>query len=102
MCSQLEYFETILNQYFTSEASEALKSLQGILLEKATESATEASDTTAGDDRHQGSITPDDLIVRKFLNILYLAVVESYLHNIPTNLLIGPVLVIVHTFFCTS
>ncbi|PWA60930.1 exocyst complex component EXOC2/Sec5 [Artemisia annua] len=58
---ELEYFETILNQYFTSEASEALKSLQGILLEKATESATEASDA-AGDDRQQGSITPDDLI----------------------------------------
>ncbi|KAD3066379.1 hypothetical protein R6Q59_019445 [Mikania micrantha] len=57
---ELEYFETILNQYFTSGASESLKSLQGILLEKATESCSHISDD---DDRQQGgAISPDDLI----------------------------------------
>ncbi|KAE9466284.1 hypothetical protein C3L33_01808, partial [Rhododendron williamsianum] len=38
---ELEYFETILNPHFTSDARESLKSLQGVLLEKATESVTE-------------------------------------------------------------
>ncbi|KAI3724848.1 hypothetical protein L1987_64615 [Smallanthus sonchifolius] len=56
----LEYFETILNQYFTSGASESLKSLQGTLLEKATESCSHISDD---DDKQQGgTISPDDLI----------------------------------------
>lgn len=75
---QLEYFETILNPYFTPDARESLKSLQGVLLEKATESASEAvenpghhrrptrgSEDALGDDRQQGlSVSPDDLIVR--------------------------------------
>ncbi|KAJ0566363.1 putative exocyst complex component EXOC2/Sec5 [Helianthus annuus] len=57
---ELEYFETILNQYFTSGASESLKSLQGILLDKATESCSRESDD---DDKQQGgTISPDDLI----------------------------------------
>ncbi|KAI3671021.1 hypothetical protein L1987_87667 [Smallanthus sonchifolius] len=57
---ELEYFETILNQYFTSGASESLKSLQGTLLEKATESCSHISDD---DDKQQGgTISPDDLI----------------------------------------
>lgn len=73
---ELEYFETVLNPYFTSNARESFKSLQGVLLEKATESVTEAAeqpvhnrrparggeDGTA-DDRQQGiSVSPDDLI----------------------------------------
>ncbi|KAM0035591.1 putative exocyst complex component EXOC2/Sec5 [Helianthus debilis subsp. tardiflorus] len=57
---ELEYFETILNQNFTSGASESLKSLQGILLDKATESCSRESDD---DDKQQGgTISPDDLI----------------------------------------
>ncbi|KAK1427186.1 hypothetical protein QVD17_15869 [Tagetes erecta] len=57
---ELEYFETVLNQYFSSGASESLKSLQGILLEKATESCSHGSDD---DDKQQaGAISPDDLI----------------------------------------
>ncbi|XP_076944306.1 exocyst complex component SEC5A-like isoform X1 [Bidens hawaiensis] len=56
---ELEYFETILNQYFTSGAGESLKSLQGILLEKATESCSQISDD---DDKQGGAISPDDLI----------------------------------------
>ncbi|KAK1361317.1 Exocyst complex component SEC5 [Heracleum sosnowskyi] len=70
---ELEYFETILNPYFTHEARESLKSLQGVLLEKATESATESVDTPTNlrrrggdehsDERQQGSaVSPDDLI----------------------------------------
>ncbi|GMN51854.1 hypothetical protein TIFTF001_020998 [Ficus carica] len=72
---ELEYFETILNPYFTSDARESLKSLQGVLLEKATESVSEAVENpghhrrpTRGsedalDDRQQGmSVSPDDLI----------------------------------------
>ncbi|OVA06363.1 hypothetical protein BVC80_8885g11 [Macleaya cordata] len=72
---ELEYFETILNPYFTSEASESLKSLQGVLLEKASESVAESSEpghnrrSTRGsedalaDDRHQGmTVSPDDLL----------------------------------------
>ncbi|KAI3770571.1 hypothetical protein L6452_01709 [Arctium lappa] len=71
---ELEYFETILNQHFTPDVGDSLKSLQGVLLEKATESSSEASDTpkhrrraTRGsddllaDDR-QGTISPDELI----------------------------------------
>ncbi|XP_011659117.1 exocyst complex component SEC5A isoform X2 [Cucumis sativus] len=71
---ELEYFETILNPYFTSDARESLKSLQGVLLEKATESVAEAADNpghnrrpTRGseeaiDERQQGATAPDELI----------------------------------------
>eukprot|EP00262_Sarcandra_glabra_P004234 TRINITY_DN1519_c1_g1_i1.p1 TRINITY_DN1519_c1_g1~~TRINITY_DN1519_c1_g1_i1.p1 ORF type:complete len:1120 (-),score=233.19 TRINITY_DN1519_c1_g1_i1:257-3616(-) len=73
---ELDYFETILNAYFTPDAREALKSLQGLLLEKASESVTEISENpghhrrpTRGseealaDDRQQGmTVSPDDLI----------------------------------------
>ncbi|XAR49648.1 hypothetical protein NMG60_11032913 [Bertholletia excelsa] len=70
---ELEYFETVLNPYFTHDARESLKSLQGLLLEKATESITESMETpshtrrptrgsedTCSDDRQ--SVSPDDLI----------------------------------------
>ncbi|KAL3513878.1 hypothetical protein ACH5RR_026595 [Cinchona calisaya] len=73
---ELEYFETILNPYFTSDARESLKSLQGDLLEKATESVSEivetpshqrrstrGSDDVMADERQQGmTVSPDDLI----------------------------------------
>ncbi|KAG6592194.1 Exocyst complex component SEC5A [Cucurbita argyrosperma subsp. argyrosperma] len=71
---ELEYFETILNPYFTPDARESLGSLQGVLLEKATESVTEAADnpghnrrSTRGseealDERQQGATAPDELI----------------------------------------
>ncbi|XP_019152680.1 PREDICTED: exocyst complex component SEC5A-like isoform X2 [Ipomoea nil] len=71
---ELEYFETILNPYFTPEARESLKSLQGLLLEKAAENVMENAESpshsrrpTRGsddvDERHQGmSVSPDDLI----------------------------------------
>nr|XP_027092705.1 exocyst complex component SEC5A-like [Coffea arabica] len=73
---ELEYFETILNPYFTSDARESLKSLQGDLLEKATESVSETvetpshqrrptrgSDDVMADERQQGmTVSPDDLI----------------------------------------
>ncbi|KAM6559174.1 hypothetical protein CsatA_028413 [Cannabis sativa] len=73
---ELEYFENILNPYFTPDARESLKSLQGVILEKATESAAEAvenpvhhrrptrgSEDALADDRQQGmSVSPDDLI----------------------------------------
>ncbi|XP_038699428.1 exocyst complex component SEC5A-like isoform X2 [Tripterygium wilfordii] len=73
---ELEYFETILNPYFTDDARESLKSLQGLLLEKATESVTEAvenpghhrrptrgSEDALADERQQGmTVSPDDLI----------------------------------------
>ncbi|KAG9139018.1 hypothetical protein Leryth_023532 [Lithospermum erythrorhizon] len=73
---ELEYFETILNPYFTPDARESLKSLQGVLLDKATESAAETietpshqrrptrgSDDVLADDRQQGmTVSPDDLI----------------------------------------
>ncbi|XVF64346.1 hypothetical protein PTKIN_Ptkin09bG0162100 [Pterospermum kingtungense] len=73
---ELEYFETILNPYFTADARESMKSLQGILLEKATESisevvenpghnrrATRGSEDAVADERQQGaSASPDDLI----------------------------------------
>ncbi|KAL8466919.1 hypothetical protein ACS0TY_035843 [Phlomoides rotata] len=73
---ELEYFETILNPYFTHDARSALKSLQGVLLEKAIETVTEivespshqrrptrGSDDVLADDRQSGaSASPDDLI----------------------------------------
>ncbi|KAK4722207.1 hypothetical protein R3W88_012440 [Solanum pinnatisectum] len=73
---ELDYFETILNPYFTHEARESLKTLQGALLEKATECTTDSTETpthnrrpTRGsddvflDDRQQGmTVSPDDLI----------------------------------------
>ncbi|KAI3460491.1 hypothetical protein Pfo_017154 [Paulownia fortunei] len=73
---ELEYFETILNPYFTHDARESLKSLQGVLLEKAIETVTESvetpshqrrptrgSDDVLADDRLSGSTaSPDDLI----------------------------------------
>ncbi|KAJ4966376.1 hypothetical protein NE237_018225 [Protea cynaroides] len=73
---ELEYFETVLNPYFTPEARESFKSLQGVLLEKASESVIESSENpghhrrpTRGsedgivDERQQGmSVSPDDLI----------------------------------------
>ncbi|KAL4556264.1 hypothetical protein LXL04_038910 [Taraxacum kok-saghyz] len=73
---ELEYFETILNRYLSPDASESLKSLQGVLLEKATESSslfepnetpkhrrrvTRGSDDMVTDDR-QGTVSPDELI----------------------------------------
>lgn len=77
---QLEYFETVLHTYFSPEAHEALKSLQGLLLEKACESSSEPNEnpghqrrSTRGsedamtDDKPQGpTVSPDDLLVRFF------------------------------------
>lgn len=68
-----------MNPYFTHDARESLKSLQGVLLEKAIETVTESvetpnhqrratrgSDDAMADDRQSGSsASPDDLIVRK-------------------------------------
>ncbi|KAK7270381.1 hypothetical protein RIF29_23471 [Crotalaria pallida] len=73
---ELEYFETILNPYFTPDARDSLKSLQGLLLEKATESVTDAidnpghnrratrgSEEALAEDKQQGTtISPDELI----------------------------------------
>ncbi|KAL5558462.1 hypothetical protein UlMin_034673 [Ulmus minor] len=72
---ELEYYEAILNPYFTPAARESLKSLQGVLLEKATESVSEAVENpghhrrpTRGSedaltDGQQGlNVSPDDLI----------------------------------------
>ncbi|KAJ8762813.1 hypothetical protein K2173_022942 [Erythroxylum novogranatense] len=73
---ELEYFEAVLNPYFTLDARESLKSLQGILLDKATENVTEVvenpghqrrstrgSEDALADDRQQGlTVSPDDLI----------------------------------------
>ncbi|GMJ02229.1 exocyst complex component sec5 [Hibiscus trionum] len=72
---ELEYFETILNPFFTSDARESMKSLQGVLLEKATETLSEVenpghnrrptrgSEDAVSDERQQGaSVSPDDLI----------------------------------------
>ncbi|KAB1212086.1 Exocyst complex component SEC5A [Morella rubra] len=73
---ELEYFEIVLNPYFTPDARESLKSLQGVLLEKATESMSEAvenpghhrrptrgSEDALSDERQQGmTVSPDDLI----------------------------------------
>jgi exocyst complex component 2 len=85
---QLEYFETILNPYLTPDARESLKSLQGVLLEKATENVTETvenpghqrrstrgSEDALADDRQQGmTVSPDDLIVRIVLHCISYAV----------------------------
>ncbi|EEE60995.1 hypothetical protein OsJ_14800 [Oryza sativa Japonica Group] len=70
---ELEYFETILRTYLSTEAEQALRSLQENLLEKACESVTEAlenpghhrrptrgSEDAASDDRQ--SVSPDDLL----------------------------------------
>lgn len=72
---ELEYFETILNPYFTSDARDSLKSLQGLLLEKATESVTDAvdnpghhrrptrgSEDAVADDKQGSTVSPDELI----------------------------------------
>ncbi|KAJ4824452.1 Exocyst complex component S5B [Turnera subulata] len=72
---ELEYFEAILNPYLTADARESLKSLQGVLLEKATENAgefvdnpghqrrsTRGSEEALGDDRQGMTVSPDDLI----------------------------------------
>ncbi|KAG8389810.1 hypothetical protein BUALT_Bualt01G0017200 [Buddleja alternifolia] len=73
---ELEYFETILNPYFTHDARESLKSFQGVLLETAIETVSESietpthsrrptrgSDDVLTDDRQSGSsVSPDDLI----------------------------------------
>jgi exocyst complex component 2 len=85
---QLEYFETILNPYLTPDARESLKSLQGMLLEKATENVTETvenpghqrrstrgSEDALADDRQQGmTVSPDELIVRIVLHCISYAV----------------------------
>ncbi|KAJ6817742.1 exocyst complex component SEC5A-like [Iris pallida] len=73
---ELEYFETVLHTYFSPEAHDAFKSLQGMLLEKACESASEStenpghnrratrgSEDAMADDRSQGpTVSPDDLL----------------------------------------
>ncbi|KAF6163401.1 hypothetical protein GIB67_029250 [Kingdonia uniflora] len=72
---ELEYFETILNPYLTTEARESLKSLQAVLLEKASDCVTESSENPGhhrratrgsedalGDDRQGMTVSPDDLI----------------------------------------
>ncbi|KAL8171929.1 LOW QUALITY PROTEIN: hypothetical protein V2J09_023733 [Rumex salicifolius] len=72
---ELEYFETVLSPYFTDGASESLKSLQSMLLDKAIESVTDSVEnqghnrrpTRGGEElleeRQQGmSMSPDDLI----------------------------------------
>ncbi|KAF7001766.1 hypothetical protein CFC21_017369 [Triticum aestivum] len=56
---ELEYFETVLNTYFSTEAQQALKSLQESLLEKACESGSEDA---ASDDKQVPSVSPDDLL----------------------------------------
>lgn len=108
---QLEYFETILNPYFTHDARESLKSLQGVLLEKAIESVTESvetphhqrratrgSDDAMADDRQSGSsASPDDLIVRKHSESVFLLFYEiihffSNLHILAFKLLFGQAL----------
>lgn len=70
---ELEFFETVLNAYFSPEARESLKSLQALLLEKACESSVEpienpghnrrptrGSEDAMADDRQQ--VSPDDLL----------------------------------------
>ncbi|XP_010498566.1 PREDICTED: exocyst complex component SEC5B isoform X1 [Camelina sativa] len=73
---ELEYFETILNPYLTVDATESLKSLQGAVLEKATESISESVENNPGghqrkptrgsedaiSDDKQSSVSPDDLL----------------------------------------
>lgn len=95
---QLEYFETILNPYFTPDAREALKSLQGVLLNKATESGTEnlenpghnrratrGSEDAVPDDKPPGmTVSPDDLIVRSLLLLRFL-IVQSLRSNSNLN-----------------
>ncbi|XP_068658411.1 exocyst complex component SEC5A-like [Aristolochia californica] len=75
---ELEYFEVVLNSYFTHDAYEALKALRAALLEKATESApetlenpghqrrpTRGSEDGMPDERQQGmTMSPDDLIAQ--------------------------------------
>jgi hypothetical protein len=82
---QFDYFETILHIYLTQTAHEALKSLRELLLEKATDTVKDSSESvghnrrqTRGsedglvlDERQQGTIvSPDDLIVREHLPLL--------------------------------
>lgn len=72
---ELEFFETVLHTYFSPAAHEAFKSLQGLLLDKACESATESAENpghhrrpTRGsedamvEEKQQGSVSPDDLL----------------------------------------
>ncbi|WZZ33853.1 hypothetical protein YC2023_017254 [Brassica napus] len=73
---ELEYFETVLNLYFTSDATASLKTLQGTVLEIAIESVSESVETTPGhnrrptrgsedtasDDRQGSSVSADDLL----------------------------------------
>ncbi|CAA0812908.1 Exocyst complex component SEC5A [Striga hermonthica] len=70
---ELEYFETILNPYFTHDARESLKLLQGVLLDKSIETVTETIETpshqrrpTRGSDDvledRLSTASPDDLI----------------------------------------
>ncbi|KAJ1696288.1 hypothetical protein LUZ63_004800 [Rhynchospora breviuscula] len=70
---ELDYFETVLNAYFSQEAHQALKTLQGNLLDKACETASEeapghhrrptrGSDDPMADDRSNPSVSADDLI----------------------------------------
>lgn len=72
---ELEYFETVLNLYFTSDATASLKTLQGTVLEIAIESISEAVETpghnrrptrgsedTVSDDRQGSSVSADDLL----------------------------------------
>lgn len=74
---QLEYFETVLHTYFSPDAHGALKSLQGLLLEKACESASESSEnpghhrrpTRGSEDAiidDKPTVSPDDLLVRSY------------------------------------
>lgn len=75
-----------MNPYFTNDARESLKSLQGVLLEEATESISEAaenpghhrrptrgSEDAAADDRQLGmAVSPDDLIVKLLISLISL------------------------------
>lgn len=92
---QLEYLETILNPYFTTDARESLKSLQGLLLEKATESVTDAvdnpghnrrptrgSEDAVADDRQQATtVSPDELIVSNLTLLLLYYMFRSRDHD---------------------
>lgn len=74
---EFDYFETILHIYLTPVAHEALKSLRELLLEKATDTVKDSSESVGhnrrqtrgsedgliGDERLQGTaVSPDDLI----------------------------------------
>lgn len=73
---ELEYIETVLHTYFSPDAREAFKSLQGLLLDKASECVTESvehpghqrrstrgSEDAMTEERQQtASATPDELI----------------------------------------